>query len=86
MISTLFGVAVGIIVCVFGIWSYTKGENNGQRLARHEPVIPPQPLEAVKEAVKEAVPKKDSAKNPIGAQISNIMRYNAELPTDKEGD
>lgn len=80
MISTLFGVAVGMIVCVFGIWSYTKGENNGQRLARHEPVVPPQPLGVVKEAV----PKKDSVKNPIDAQLSNIMRYNAELPTDKE--
>jgi len=81
VIETLFCIVIGSAVCMFALWCYIKGEQNGMRIANKEqPQQIKTPIQVVSdgvEAVKEHIEtKKETSKIlSMGEQFQNMQKY-----------
>lgn len=81
MIDTLFSILIGIAVCMFALWCYIKGEQNGIRLANKEQPqqieTPTQVISDGVEAVKEHIERKKETEKilSMSEQIQNMRKY-----------
>ena len=86
LISALISEVVGIFVCIFGMWCFIRGQQNGLQMARKEiPVQIRNPVQAAVEGIQDvAKDVKDSKRiADYNTQVQNMQNFSGELPTDR---
>ena len=89
MLEILTGVAVGMIVCAFGMWCFIHGQHNAISLLRNE--LPEQikgPVQAVSDSVQGVVEKAKENKDAADAedQLANLLNYNGGYKEPEKGE
>jgi hypothetical protein len=86
MIEILISVPVGMIICIFGMWCFIRGQQNGLQMARKEiPVQIRNPVQVAVEGIQDvAKDVKDSKRiADYNTQVQNMQNFSGELETDK---
>lgn len=85
MLEILTGVAVGMIVCVFGMWCFIKGQHDAISIMHSE--LPEQiksPVQAITGSV-EAI-KENKAAAEAEDQLANLLNYNGGYKEPEKGE
>jgi len=81
MLNMIISILIGFAVCLFALWCYIKGEQNGIRLANKEQPqqieTPAQVISEGIEAAKEHIENKKDEKKAISIneQVTNMLKY-----------
>ena len=84
MLDMIIGIALGMAVCLFGLWCYIKGQGNAILLLQDkQPQQVKTPVQVISEgaqAVGEKIEEKkeEKAEKSLSEQVAEMCRYRGE--------